>query len=159
MPDAGTDERLHKQSPTAYASSSGAAGLSPWSASVIALANSSMLGKPFRTERQMSILEIVAARNQHEAQVGVLIDEFNAKLDEFFAYVRTSPEGQRLIVKMQSHLSEEDIYADFGKIYRKYKAFNRKRVGDFFFTMTEELVEKLCDEFEEAIIRPEVQHD
>ena len=152
MPDAGTDERLHKQSPTAYASSSGAAGLSPWSASVIALANSSMLGKPFRTERQMSILEIVAARNQHEAQVGALIDEFKAKLDEFFAYVLAAPEGQRLIVKMQSRLPEEEIYADFGKIYRRYKAFYRSKVGDYFFAVTEELVEKLCDEFEGEVV-------
>lgn len=82
----------------------------------------------------------------------MLTDEFKAKLDELFAYMGTSPEGQRLVVKMQSHLPEEEIYADFGKIYRKYKAFNRKKVGDYFFAVTEELVEKLCDEFEEGVV-------
>ncbi len=85
-------------------------------------------------------------------QVGALIEEFKAKIDEFFAYVRSSPDGQRLIVKMQSRLPEEEIYADFAKIYRKYKAFNRKKVGDYFFTVTEELVEKLCDEFEGVVM-------
>ena len=82
----------------------------------------------------------------------MLTDEFKAKLDELFAYMGTSPEGQRLVVKMQSHLPEEEIYADSGKIYRKYKAFNRKKVGDYFFAVTEELVEKLCDEFEEGVV-------
>ena len=38
-------------------------------------------------------------------------------------------------------LCAEQFYADFGKIYRK-------KVGDYFFTVTEELVEKLCNEFE-----------
>ena len=96
-------------------------------------------------------------RNQHEEQVGALIEEFKAKMDEFFTYVRSSPEGQRLIVKMQSRLPEEEIYADFGKIYRKYKAFYRKKVGDYFFTVTEELVEKLCDEFEAGVVGGESQ--
>lgn len=108
--------------------------------------------EPLTNGRQLSILEIIEARNQHEEQVGALIEEFKAKIDEFFAYVRTSPEGQRLIVKMQSRLPEEEIYADFAKIYRKYKAFYRKKVGDYFFTVTEELVEKLCDEFEGVVV-------
>ena len=112
--------------------------------------------EPFRTERQMSILEIVAARNQHEAHVGVLIDEFKAKLDEFFAYMRAAPEGQRLIVKMQSRLPEDEIYADFAKLYRRYKAFYRAKVGDYFFAVTEELVEKLCDEFEGEVVASRV---
>lgn len=109
--------------------------------------------EPLRTERQMSILEIVAARNQHEEQIGFLIDEFKAKQDEFFAYVRSSPEGERLIVKIQSRLPEDEIYADFAKIYRKYKAFNRKKVGNYFFAVMEEFVEKLCDEFEGEVLR------
>ena len=56
------------------------------------------------------------------------------------------------MVKMQSRLPEEELYADFAKIYRKYKAFYRKKVGDYFFTVTEELVEKLCDEFEGEVV-------
>jgi len=104
--------------------------------------------EPFAGGRQLSILAIIEARNQHEEEIGTLIAVFKAKMDEFFAYVRTSPEGQRLIVKIKSRLPEDEIYADFAKIYRKYKAFYRKKVGDYFFTVTEDLVEKLCDEFE-----------
>lgn len=49
-------------------------------------------------------------------------------------------------LRLRERLPEDEIYADFAKIYRKYKAFNRKKVGDYFFAVTEELVEKLCDE-------------
>ena len=92
-------------------------------------------GDPYAGGRQLSILAIIEARNQHEEEIGARIAEFKAKMDEFFAYVRTSPEGQRLIVKIKSRLPEDEIYADFAKIYRKYKAFNRKKVGDYFFAV------------------------
>lgn len=108
---------------------------------------------PLAGGRQLSILEIVEARNLHEEGVAVRIAEFQAKMDEFFTYVRSAPEGQRLIVKIKSRLPEEEIYADFGKIYRKYRAFNRKKVGDYFFEVTKDLVEKLCDEFEGEVMR------
>lgn len=108
---------------------------------------------PLAGGRQLSILEIVEARNLHEEGVAVRIAEFQAKMDEFFAYVRSAPEGQRLIVKIKSRLPEEEVYADFGKIYRKYRAFNRKKVGDYFFEVTKDLVEKLCDEFEGELMR------
>ena len=108
--------------------------------------------EPFATARQMSILDIIEARNQHQEEIGALIAVFKAKMDEFFAYVRTSPEGQRLIVKIKSRLPEDEIYADFAKIYRKYKAFYRKKVGDYFFEVTKDLVEKLCDEFEGEVV-------
>ena len=49
------------------------------------------------------------------------------------------------------HVSEAEIYDDFGKIYRRYKAINRKKVGEFFFKETEELLEMLCDDFEVAV--------
>ena len=100
----------------------------------------------------MSILDIIEARNRHEEEIGVLIAVFQAKMDEFFAYVRTAPEGQRLIAKIKSRLPEDEIYADFAKIYRKYKAFYRKKVGDHFFEVTKDLVEKLCDEFEGEVV-------
>ena len=56
---------------------------------------------------------------------------------------------------MGSWRGSEKIYADFGKTYWKYKAFNWWKVGDYFFTVTEELVEKLCDEFEEVVMGEE----
>jgi len=40
---------------------------------------------------------------------------------------------------------------DFAKTYRRYKALNRKVVGEFFFKETEDLVDKLCDDFETVV--------
>ena len=60
-------------------------------------------------------------------------------------------DGKRLIVKIKSHVSEDEIYEDFAKLYRRYKALNRKRVGDYFFKETEDLVDKLCADFEATV--------
>ena len=87
-----------------------------------------------------------------ESQNGSLIEEFEAKILDFFSYVHTSTDGERLIIKIKSHVSEAEIYEDFAKIYRRYKALNRQTVGDHFFKETEDLVDKLCDDFE-AILR------
>jgi len=51
-------------------------------------------------------------------------------------------------IKIKSHVSEDEIYDDFAKIYRRYRALNRQKVGDYFFKETEDLVNKLCDDFE-----------
>ena len=101
---------------------------------------------------QIDILAIIAARNEHEAKMGSLIQDFESKIKDFFDYVRNANEGQRLIVKMNSHVSEEEIYDDFGKIYRRYKALNRHNVGDYFFKEMDELVNKLCDDFEKHLL-------
>ncbi len=100
---------------------------------------------------QFDILEIIAARNDHETQIGLLIKDFESKILDFFRYVRETSEGERLIVKIKSHVSEAEIYDDFSKIYRRYKALNRQTVGDYFFKETEDLVDKLCDDFEGTV--------
>lgn len=97
------------------------------------------------------VLAVIAARNEQEAKTGQLIKDFEEKISVFFSYVKTSPEGERLIVKIKSHVSEEEIYDDFARIYRRYRALNRQKVGDYFFKETEDLVEKLCDDFEGTI--------
>ena len=56
-----------------------------------------------------------------------------------------------MMVKIKSHVSETEIYDDFSKIYRQYRALNRQTVGDYFFKETEDLVEKLCDDFEMTV--------
>lgn len=43
-------------------------------------------------------------------------------------------------------------FDEFAKIYRKYKIINRSTVGDYFFKEMEDLVNKLCDDFE-AVVR------
>ena len=59
---------------------------------------------------QFDILAIIAARNEQEAKTGTLIKDFETKIVDFFHYVRGSSEGERLIIKMKSHVSENEIY-------------------------------------------------
>jgi len=105
-------------------------------------------GSPEGKGSGFDVLKVIEARNAEEAKRGVLIEEFKAKIINFFEYVKSCKEGGRLIVKIRSHVPEQEVYDDFAKIYRRYKAFNRKRVGEFFFQETEDLVDKLCDDFE-----------
>lgn len=109
-------------------------------------------GKESYGGHQLDILAIIEARNQHEAKTASRINEFEAKIKYFFDYVENANEGQRLIVKMKSHVSETEIYDDFAKIYRKYKALNRQKVGDYFFKEMDDLVNKLCDDFEKHLM-------
>lgn len=100
---------------------------------------------------QFDILAIIEARNELEAKKGSLIQDFESKIAEFFQYVQNSNEGIRLIVKIRSHVTEEEIYHDFAVIYRRYRALNRQKVGDFFFKEMDDLVDKLCDDFEKQL--------
>lgn len=101
---------------------------------------------------QFDILSIIAARNEQEAATGSLIQDFEAKIKYFFDYVRDANEGKRLIVKINSHVSETEIYDDFAKIYRRFRALNRQRVGNYFFKEMDDLVDKLCDDFEKHLL-------
>jgi type I restriction enzyme R subunit len=97
---------------------------------------------------EFDILGVIARRNEQEAKTGLLIQDFESKIKDFFEYVRNTSEGKRLIVKINSRSSESEIYDDFAKIYRRYKALNRQNVGDYFFKEMDDLVSKLCDDFE-----------
>jgi len=104
--------------------------------------------QPVATVYQFDIMAIIEARNEQEDLKGERIQEFELKISNLFDYVRSSPEGKRLIVKINSNVPESEIYDDFAKIYRKYKVLNRKTIGDYFFKETEDLIDKLCDDFE-----------
>lgn len=108
-------------------------------------------GKAPYATYQLDILAIIAARNEHEVETGILIKEFEDKINMFFEYIKASSEGARLIVKIKSHVSEAEIYDDFGEIYRRYRALNRSKVGNYFFKEMDDLVDKLCDDFEKKI--------
>jgi len=101
---------------------------------------------------QFDILKIIEARNDQEAVVGTLIKDFEGKIQELFDFVRQEDEGKRLIVKIKSQVSEAEIYSDFAKLYRRFRALRKKTVGDYFFKETEDLVEKLCDDFEVTVM-------
>ncbi|MBP0013589.1 MAG: type I restriction endonuclease subunit R [Roseofilum sp. SBFL] len=107
--------------------------------------------EPGQTVYPFNILEIIESRNEQEDLKAARIKEFETKIRDFFQYVRDSEEGKRLIIKINSDVSEDEIYEDFAKIYRKYKATKRKTVGDYFFKEMEDLVNKLCDDFEHTV--------
>lgn len=108
-------------------------------------------------EYQFNVLAIIEARNKEEYLKGERIQEFESKINALFDYVRNCDEGKRLIIKIKSNVSEEEIYDEFAKIYRKYKALNRQKVGDYFFKEMEDLVNKLCDDFE-LIVQNDIQN-
>lgn len=105
-------------------------------------------GKEPGQPHSYDILRIIEARNEQQAALAELIKDFETKIREFFKFALESKDGERLVVKINSHVAEDEIYDDFSKIYRRYRALKRKTVGDFFFKETEDLVEKLCDDFE-----------
>jgi type I restriction enzyme R subunit len=100
---------------------------------------------------QFDILAVIEARNEQEDLKAERIKEFETKIQDLFKYIRESDEGKRLIIKINSDVPEDEIYDDFAKIYRKYKILNRKAVGDYFFKEMEDLVNKLCDDFEHTV--------
>ncbi len=110
-------------------------------------------GKEISTKvYQFDVLAIIEARNEQEDLKGERIREFEAKISDFFADIRhCNDDGKRLIVKIKSNVPEDEIYEDFAKIYRRYKIRNRKTVGDYFFKEIEDLVNKLCDDFEVTV--------
>ncbi|MCG8599249.1 MAG: TIR domain-containing protein [Verrucomicrobiales bacterium] len=100
---------------------------------------------------EFDILKIIEERNKKEANVANLIAEFAEKIRNFFKWVEDSADGQRLIVKINSLVAEEDITDSFAKLYRRYRALKKKEVGEFFFKQTEDLTDRLCADFEEMV--------
>ncbi|MEG3960477.1 DEAD/DEAH box helicase family protein [Microcoleus sp. herbarium2] len=107
--------------------------------------------EPSSTVYQFDILAIIEARNEQEDLKGELIKEFESKISDLFEYVRNHENGKRLIAKIKPNVSEAERYDEFAKIYRTYKALNRRKVGENFFKETEDLVDKLCDDFEMTV--------
>jgi type I restriction enzyme, R subunit len=100
---------------------------------------------------QFDILAILELRNEQENLKGEKIQEFKDKINDLFTYIQNSDEGKRLIVKINSNVSEDEIYDTFAKIYRKYSILKRKVVGEYFFKEMEDLLNKLCDDFENTV--------
>jgi type I restriction enzyme R subunit len=105
----------------------------------------------YGTKHQFNILQIIADRNQQEDLKGKQIEEYESKILNFFEYVKDHKDGKRLIAKIKSSDAYEDIYDEFHKIYRQYKVKYRDQLGDHFLQEMENLVNKLCDDFETYI--------
>lgn len=101
-----------------------------------------------------AILDIIKKRNADQEKIGQLITDFEGKINDFFQYIRQdAQEGVRLIAKIKSgSIPEDEIYDDFGKIYRKYRLRHRRTVGDEFFKAMDDIVDKLCDDFENVVM-------
>lgn len=60
--------------------------------------------------------------------------------------------GKRLVAKITddgSAFTQEEIYSDFERLYRKYVIIN-KNLGDFFKRETKDILNQLCDDFERS---------
>lgn len=101
-----------------------------------------------------NILKVIEKRNQEEEAIEELIAEFEKKISSFFDFIKTDDNGQRLIAKIKdegSAFSQDEIYLDFTKLYRKYTIKN-KDLGDFFIRETKDILNQLCDDFERSLI-------
>ena len=82
-----------------------------------------------------------------------MIKEFEAQIDAFFNYITTINDGTRLIAKILDEgtaFSQDEIYRDFSKIYRRYIILNND-LSDFFKRETKDSLTQLCDDFERTI--------
>lgn len=110
-------------------------------------------------EFKFDIRAVIEKRNLEEDEIEKLIKEFSEKIQGLYAFIADPENGKRLIAKMKSpgnSFSEEEIYEDFGVLFRKYVRRNRKILGDFFINEASSSVHKLCDDFEKYIHRKEV---
>ncbi|OAB30599.1 type I restriction enzyme, R subunit [Flavobacterium fryxellicola] len=100
-----------------------------------------------------NILKVIEKRNQEEEAIAELIADFEIKIDTFFSFITIDEMGKRLIAKIKdtgSVFSQEEIYADFNKLYRKYTIMN-KELGEFFKRETKDILTQLCDDFQRSI--------
>jgi len=105
---------------------------------------------------KFNILAVIEKRNEEEAAIEEMIKEFENKIQSFFDYIKTDDSGLRIMAKMDddgSAFSQEEIYEDFEKIYRKFIRRNRKELGAFFIKVTKDLINQLCDDFEKTLTK------
>ncbi len=99
------------------------------------------------------ILKVIEKRNQEEEAILELIEEFERKITDFFTFIKNDKNGKRLIAKIKNDgavFSQEEIYNDFSRIYRKYTIKN-KNLGKFFIKETKDILNQLCDDFEREV--------
>ena len=100
-----------------------------------------------------NILKVIEKRNQEEDAIAELIAEFENKVSALFFFINSDDFGKRLVAKIKDNgtaFSEDEIYSDFSKIYRKYTIRN-KDLGDFFIRETKDNLNQLCDDFEHSL--------
>lgn len=104
-----------------------------------------------QTKFKFDILAVIEKRNEEEEGIAEKIKEFEEKIEKLFAFIALPENGNRLIAKMKSvgnAFSQDEIYADFALLYKKFVRRNRESLGDFFERETKDNINKLCDDFE-----------
>ncbi len=103
-----------------------------------------------------NILKVIEKRNQEEEAIAELIADFESKITALFDFIKQDETGLRLIAKISddgSAFSQDEIYSDFFKLYRKYTIRN-KELGDFFLRETKDNINQICDDFERILYKP-----
>ena len=104
---------------------------------------------------KFNILDVIEKRNEEEEKIEKLIQDFEEKIEKLFEFIKLPENGKRLIAKINDNgnaFSEDEIYNDFEKLYKKFVRRNKKELGEFFIKETKDLTNKLCDDFEEWIL-------
>jgi type I restriction enzyme R subunit len=100
-----------------------------------------------------NILKVIEKRNQEEEAIAELIADFEKKIEDFFNFIKADDFGKRLVAKIKDDgtaFSDEEVYSDFTRIYRKYTIKN-KELGEFFLRETKDILHQLCDDFEREL--------
>ena len=100
------------------------------------------------------ILKILEKKNQEEEVIGQSIADFELKIDGFFNYIKEAKEGKLLIAKINSigtKFTEDEVIADFEKMYHKFIRRHKLELGEFFIKQTKDIVDLLYVDFEKEI--------
>jgi type I restriction enzyme R subunit len=93
-------------------------------------------------------LKIIEERNKEEEEVGKLIEEFKIKVIKFYDFIKVDKKINKLKGKINNaHFSQDEIYNDFIKIYKRIVLIKRDELGEFFIKESKDLVNRLCDDF------------
>jgi type I restriction enzyme R subunit len=117
--------------------------------------NPSPTGTDQPNKYKYNILKVIEKRNQEEEAIEELIAEFEKKISSFFDFIKKDDDGKRLIAKIKdegSSFSQNEIYLDFTRLYRKFTIKN-KDLGDFFVRETKDILNQLCDDFERSLVK------
>lgn len=110
-------------------------------------------GSGYEKKYKYHILKVIEKRNQEEEAIAELIADFESKITALFEFIKQDEMGLRLIAKINddgSAFTQEEIYGDFTKLYRKCTIKN-KGLGDFFIRETKDNLTQLCDDFERSL--------
>ena len=102
-----------------------------------------------------NISRVIEKRNQEEEAIAELIAIFEDKVTAFFDFLKTDRIGKRLVAKIKDNgaaFSQDEIYNDFNKLYRRYIIKN-KHLGKFFIKETKDMLTQLCDDFERTLVK------